>query len=181
VSAANRDVLASREGAKPRRKPVNHEKHESHEKRSVILRGTFGRERSVEGSDEAIQRFFCCIHFLDCFASLAMTAFYIHAKARSREENPLTTKKGSSFCAEPLAASEAWREVAKPSSVFLLHTFSGLLRFARNDGFLYSREGAKKNRPSPACGRGAGERARGAIYRALFCGFCDAASRRAEW
>ncbi|MCL2297422.1 MAG: hypothetical protein FWC38_08015, partial [Proteobacteria bacterium] len=34
----------------------------------------------------AIQRFFRRTPFLDCFASLAMTAFFIHAKARSRED-----------------------------------------------------------------------------------------------
>jgi len=41
-------------------------------------------------------------------------------------------------CEEPLAASEAWREATKQPSVFLLRTFSGLLRFARNDEFFFA-------------------------------------------
>jgi len=35
----------------------------------------FSRERG-EAESEAIQRFFCCAHFLDCFASLAMTPVF---------------------------------------------------------------------------------------------------------
>jgi len=161
VSTANPNVLPhakarSREGRKPlppragegwdggvrdQRSEVRGQESEKpfHRKERKETHRAQRRNRRHCEQSEAIQRFFVAHNFLDCFALLAMTAFYIHAKARSREG----TKAPSPACGRRLGWGRQGSEVrdqnveARFIALCLFMDSATPLRFAQKDGFFF--------------------------------------------
>jgi hypothetical protein len=78
-------------------------------------------------------RFACPGYLLDCFASLAMTPFWFHAKARSREEELRHSRESGNPVLPKYQTSKPWHRQKRTDYVFA-NTFFLDSRFRGNDG-----------------------------------------------